>query len=321
MRAKSSGVWGDPLSPEEVWRTAAHELAHLKHMDHGESFQEFELEMYGAMRNQQEDHREKLIRKIVKMQAQAEGERAIGNEEAANNFAEMINKMLIQHELSPTDLDFARVDREDPVIELWVDLDHWQVKRTRARIAWQEELARVVAKAHLCTFFLRRGSNSIAFVGTRSHASVAEYTYVTLVRAATKLSNDAWVKEWRSHGGKMIERGFRPSWLDGFIMRISERFEIARKAAVAEHEAARAAKLRPVAPGEESTALIRLNGAMTKVQKYVDDRFGGGRGRPASYIQGRRGGNSRGLAAGKAAADAMPIGQKSVAGGEQKRLK
>lgn len=189
FRCTVDGAWCDePMSPAEVWETAAHELAHLKHANHGVEFQELRLELAQALKNTQEDHRDRVLNKLVKMQAVREGEAALGNEAAAEAFAEAINRMLIEHELKPSDLDYARSQDHDPVIEVPVNLGHYKIKSTGHRTAWQEALARIVARAHLCTFLVRNGSNQITFVGTRSHAMVAEYAYGCLVPAADTMS-------------------------------------------------------------------------------------------------------------------------------------
>ncbi len=312
MRATVDGEWcSSPRTPALVWSTAAHELAHLKHMNHGEKFQEFAIELLTAIENQTMDHREKVLARLVKMQASRDGEAKIGNSAAAEAFAQAINRMLIENELKPSDIDYARGADNDPVVEIMVDLNLYKIEKKRARVAWQQTLARIVAKAHLCTFLLRSGSNSIWFVGTKSHAVVAEYAYGTLVPVAVALCNNAYhdygmesvaeLGKWKAR-----EPGFKEAWLHAFIKRIEERFEEARKAAVAE------------APEGTSVALIRLGGAMTKVHKYIDDRFKGRRG-SLGPLAALRSSNAAGSARGRAAADAMTIGRRGV-GTTQKRI-
>ena len=62
-----------------------------------------------------------------------------------------------------------------------------------------------------------------------------------------------------------------------------------------------------------ATALVRLNQAVVKVQDYIDNKFA----RTSSHISSLSGSarfNAAGRQAGKAAADAMPIGRRGIAG-------
>jgi len=301
LRFTVGGEWTEPRREEDVWNTGAHELAHLRHFNHGVAFQEFEEELQMAMKHQKQDHRERVIERLVKMQASRESEAEIGNTEAAEAFASMINKMLIDYELSPTDIDYARTNERDPVIEMSVDLTKYRIVKKRVRIAWQESLARVVAKAHLCKFLIQSGTNNIWFVGTKSHVMVAEYAYGVLISAADKLSFIEWGAFYdkckAEHGNAKAVHGFRSAWLAAFVERIASRFDENRAVAVA---------AAPVCAEGVSTSLVRLNASLVKAQEYIDGKYGKRR-KYSSALNGGMANHAAGRAAGRAAADRMVL--------------
>lgn len=309
----ANGEWcSEPFSPEEIWDTASHELAHLRHHGHGVAFAEFHQELRTAINNKKKDHRQAVIDKLVKMQAHRDSAAKMGSSEEAEAFARNINRLLVTHEINATELDYARASDDDPVVEIRLQRDTYGIKKKGSRVAWEEELASVVANAHLCRILVVPGSNQIIFVGTRSHALVAEYTYGTLAPLAGKLATQEYDRFWlqckAEDGHAKRAAGFRGSWLDAFVGRIREKFEDARKSAVAE-EAARHGGT------SSETALIRLSGALTKVRSYIDAKFEGKRA-SAGYLCGNSVHNRTGAERGRAAADRLTM-RRGVTGGSR----
>ncbi len=178
--------------------------------------------------------KQKLIDKIVKMKKLAEGEEDVGNVEAAQNFAAMINRMLVDHQLSLSDVEAAAQKVDDPVIMHKVDIDAGGIAYKKRRVEWQEAIAVMVATHTMCGLLISAKSNMLWFVGTQSNAMAAEFMFVTLARAAEKMSMKAsrdyryelWVKNGRPSTGRANpEPGFRASWLRAFVLRIKERLE------------------------------------------------------------------------------------------------
>jgi len=305
LRCTVNGEWCEnPMSPQEVWDTAAHELAHLRHLNHGDDFMEFWDEMKEAIKNHTQNHTDKILRKLVKLKAQAQSEAKIGNAEAAETFAAMVNSMMLKYELSSLDVEYARVQAEDPVVEIKVDFGVYKIRPQKTRIAWQEQLASIVAKSHLCAWFLRPRSNDIWFAGTKSHATVAEYVYGTLVPIVDKLADkeyyDYLAMVQRRDGSSKAAHGYRPSWISAFIHRLDERFEEAKRKTIVEE----------CGEGNTKTGLMRLEGAMVKVRRYCDDKFAG---RPtAASVHGKSTFHAAGHADGRKAADSIAIGRKGV---------
>jgi len=318
LRCTENGEWcEEPISPEEVYKTAAHELAHLRYLNHGSDFQDLLEELEFAMENQRVDHRQKIINKLVKLQKSKESESAIGNAEAAEAFAAMINKMLIENELQPSDIVYARTNDNDPVVEIQANLTHYGIRSQKIRNAWQETLAQGVAKAHLCQILVNAHSNNIWFVGTRSHATVAEYVYGTMVPLVDKMSKKAEVDYWKETGcgrGRDNQaKGYRSAWIGAFITRIWQRFEEARKQAIDE--------AREQGTSSE-TALVRLDGALIKVRKYIEDKFVTSRraARALNALSVRVTAHEAGRAAGRAAADSIVLGRRGITGNRVKLI-
>lgn len=239
----------------------------------------------------------KILDKLSKLKAAQHGEAALGNSAAAEAFASAINRLLLEYELSEADIPIGGI-KDDPIIEQIFDPQVHEMKRSCVRIGWQESLAGVVARAHLCKLLVTAGSNFITFVGTKSHVAVAEYAYAVLARSADQMSAEARERWWKEEcGGKHLEsNGFRGSWLEGFIGRIAERFEEAKKK-------------ETQATGNETMALMRLSNAMTRASDYVAEKY---KTKIRSASTG--GQNYDGYRAGRKAADAMNIGQRGVEG-------
>lgn len=257
-----------------------------------------------------QDHRDRMIDKLKKMAAARDGEAKIGNIEASEAFAAAINRMLLDNELSVAEIDYTKIVDVDPVIELYVDYARYGVERKQRRIDWTEMLARIVAKAHLCTFMVVPGSNAIWFVGTKSHATVAEYVFGTLIPVVERMCYLDYRRYRQSipRVGDSYKRpashGFQEAWLNAFLKRIAQRFEDAKAAAVAH-------------ASDSSTALMRLNNALVKTSDYMNEKKGLKSLKALAPLTAR---NAEGEKRGRAAADAVELGRKAVTTSSAKQL-
>ena len=227
--------------------------------------------------------REKILDKLIKIKAHAESAAKIGSEAEAEAFAAMLQQLLLRHKIDMTDLEIEKEEAEEPVDKYTID---WQdVKVRGARIAWIERLAGIVARAYFCRILVHPNSSRITLVGRKSDAAVAEFMIVTLVRAAEQLARKEYGKVFRMD--KYAARGFMPSFLKSFTVRIAERIEDERR----------------TASTSTSTALVRINRAESAVTDFMKQFT-----KKAAMVRGSRDdGNAEGYRRGRAMADAINL--------------
>lgn len=273
---------------------------------------------------------DKIKDKLGKLKAMAEGAEAIGNEAEAQAFAEMFQRLLLKHKLDMSDLDFSNMEKEEPVDRHFIDYKNYpEFEKKKTRVQWQEWLSQIVAKAHFCDILVWNRTNRICIVGRKSDAVVAEYMIITMVRAADKIATKAYAdfsvacvnecarcgKSKSSHyrQGTTLRcvrdrweefvpnwakcRGYKQSFLEGFIQRIQKRYEEALHI-------------------DESTALVRINKAQKAVLQWMEDNM---KDKNASVLSRQLKFNRHGRDHGRDAADKINLHGKAVVGGEQQR--
>lgn len=211
----------------------------------------------------QEEISERVLDKIKKLNAKVESCEKIGSREEAEAFAAMVNHLLLKHNLSMSDLEFSKREVEDPIIQRWVDYEAYGIKSKRARIEWSEKLAGIIARAHFCRTMIRPGSNWVCFIGHQSNREVAEYLFVTMYRSAERMADQAYAVYWREcdHAGDVTQcRGFRASWLTGFIQGLRTRFDQERKTVTAEASVT-------------STVLVRIDQTEGAVDRWMKEHL------------------------------------------------
>lgn len=246
---------------------------------------------------------EKIIDKIRKLHAHAESAQKIGSEQEAQAFAQMVNRLLNQHRLELTDIQFEEQRKNEPVGEAEIDFrrhgDSYRGKKTEwrekhQRIEWIEKLAGIVARAHSCQIMVLEKSNRLWLAGTETNRQIAEYVLITLMRAAEKLSWDEYAKFFyksRDEGHVTRARGFRHAWLIGFIDRIDERFAEEKQ------------KMRGHPTG---TALVRYDRERMDVQEFLKNK-GRAKNTPTRSVH-----NLHGIVAGRQKADEMNLDANAV---------
>jgi hypothetical protein len=180
---------------------------------------------------------DRLLNKLQKIKAMADGAKAIGSEAEAQAFADMLNKLLIEHKLEMSDVEFAALEEEDPIERETRQetmareklMREAGVKTRKIRVDWMERLASTIARAHHCRVIVLSGSSMVSLVGRRGDRAVAEYMIVTLTRAAQDLAKKElqryrW-EVYKRDANCKAARGFHAAFLRSFVLRLMERFD------------------------------------------------------------------------------------------------
>lgn len=276
---------------------------------------------------------DRILEKLKKIKSHAESAASIGSQTEAETFAAMLQNLLDKHKLEMTDLEYEEEQRAEPVGSHRIDYSQYEgVKLRRTRVAWIEELANIVARAHHCQILVHSGSSRITLVGRKTDVEVAEYMFIVLHRAAEKLADQEYAKfsiecvneceecgdpksTHRSGGTWQHEfkpnwarcRGFRPAFLQSFILRLERRYNEELE------------KLRNTG----CTALVRLDQADAAVALWMNRKKENGKPAvktvAASNAKARY--NPEGIKRGRRAADAVSLRANGIKDGEpQKKL-
>jgi len=267
-----------------------------------------------------ENGKEKILDRLQKLKAHQESAEKIGSVEEAQAFAEMLQRLLLKHNLEMTDLEFEAHEKEEPIDRFPINWEEHGLKTKKCRIEWEEQLAGIVARANFCRILVHHDSNRITLVGRKSDAQVTEYLIVTLRRSAKKISYNAlneFIREnkavaqceicYKTKDQHVFElhdflrasltdhHGFKASFITAFVARIRERLEETKKAVV-----------------NTSTALVRVNRSEAALLDYMKG-FGKAKGKALGSVN--HGSNAEGWRRGRAAADAINIKGNAMNGG------
>lgn len=247
---------------------------------------------------------EKIVDKLKKLHNMAEGAKAIGNEAEAQAFAQAFQRMLTQHKLEMNDIDFSNLEKEEPVGNHYINFaNHPEFEVKKSCIQWQSILAQTVADAHYCQIVRFAGSNKFYLVGRKSDAEVAEYTVITLIRAAGDIATREYGAYYRQcqarYGTPKMARGYRDAFLLGFINRLKERYDLMRNG-----------------DGKE-LALVRIARERQAVENFMNDQRKAGE---TKSMQSRKtwSMNEAGRQRGRAVADSVDLGGKAIRNGSTK---
>ena len=169
--------------------------------------------------------REKLIVRIQKMHALAEGERRAGNEIAANSAMQLVTKMMIANAISMLDVEGYSADDEQPIK---------RDSRVGRRAAWIRTLWHSVAECNNATTSYMPRTDRITVYGAESDIEVVEYLAVYLVRCVDRAAAN-YVARGKIDGQPTDRNGFLRSMVSTLAYRLRVMRREAEKAAREDH--------------------------------------------------------------------------------------
>lgn len=178
-------------------------------------------------RNYEEERdREKVLDRLKKMYEHAKSAKDIGSEAEAAAFAEKLQQLLTIHKVEMSELESKEEDLK--IVESRPDYEQFGVKLRKRRIKWLEDLAVIVANAHYCrVLIVTRGSSCVWFVGRPTDVEACKMAYGFLAQKAEEIADKEYVRffyECKAAGNVRRARGFRDSFLSGFVSRLALRY-------------------------------------------------------------------------------------------------
>ena len=202
---------------------------------------------------------DKILNLLNKLLRQENGERELGNEEAAQRFGEKVQDLLKRYSLSMDDVTSSDAASPEPVNHTL-----FTINENKKTCAWQSVLLNGVAQANNCTVLNMYKSNKYFIIGTETNRTVVMRLFVYFSDLAEHLAN----KE-RTTRAESVR--FRNGYLYGFASGLAKRMIAASEAVTKEAE-----EHRKQLPGV-SNALIRIGQELAEIRNYENKEF------PASF--------------------------------------
>jgi len=200
----------------------------------------------------------KLMERIVKLHAKAVSAREIGSIAEAEAFMSAVQKMLAEHDMTISEVEFNLSLTQDVVQMQLVVPEMFGEEDGRSGKLHQKVVAYSVAELFNCRF-LNHGDSGRAFfiIGRSAHREIAIFMVTTLLRTMEDMADKEYVRYFyacKRAGDVTRARGFRQGFVEGFAKSIMERCK----------------QLMAQRAGSVGTALVRVNQEKQKIDDFFD---------------------------------------------------
>jgi hypothetical protein len=199
-----------------------------------------------------------ILDKLRKLKAMAVSAEKVGNEAEAQAFANMVQTLLAKHKLDASDVEWEE-QQNAPLFRGIIRVK----SRVNGRLhPWEKGLATIVTvncgvRLAVATNQTELG-NPFWVIGFEPDVRGAVDTYDYMHAAASHLAEIEYVRfyhEMKRAGDVTMARGYKASWLFGFITRLEERYE--------ENKAA-------ILRGIPITAMVRVTNAIARIDQQLN---------------------------------------------------
>ncbi len=257
---------------------------------------------------------EKTLDRIKKLLAQANDDSCTQAEAAA--FAAKAAEIAAREQLELNEIDWAERKEGAPIGTYHFWPQEHDIKRSKVRVKWQEQLVSMIARSQQCRIVLM-GGNTYDIIGRKGNVEIAAYLSAFLVRFVLNMSERDYRKVFygnrtsgkRADGEKRTVHaalGFKESWRQSFVAEVQRRLLDLTAAIKLEYA--------------ESTALVRLDTELDDVADWMKFNLNLGK---ASALSTKRSNNVHGMRDGRNAGAGVDVTGRGVnegTHGEPKRI-
>lgn len=250
---------------------------------------------------------EKTIDLIKKLLAQANDDATTQAEAAA--FAAKAAEIAAREQLELNEIDWAERKAGAPIGTYHFWPEEHDIKRSKVRVKWQENLVSMIARSQQCRIVLM-GGNTYDIIGRKGNVEIASYLSAFLVRFVLNMSERDYRKVFygnrtsgrREKGEKRTVHaalGFKESWRQSFVSEVRRRLLELEGAIKLEYAS--------------STALVRLDTELDDVADWMKFNLDLGKARALST---KRSTNFAGMRDGREAGSKVDVTGRGVNEGD-----
>ena len=235
---------------------------------------------------EQNDNMDKIMSKIKKLKALYEGAKAIGSEGEAQNAAALMNKLLLQYNLSMDEIDLTERPKDPVGHEI---ISGYEYKSIGGE--WENRLTTVLCNHNLCRCYVYGSSyKRLMIVGKRENMELVKWMlhmlkerYVDFSKIAYKEYKESSEYRYTRYSKDRFQRSYLLGCAEGLNAKLTEERENEKKQ-------------NEQFATQVNALMVRTSGAL---DEYVKEQFGktghraGGHAnaysaRKAGYEEGRR---------------------------------